>query len=109
MRLGAPTRVQAHRRTASVAELAFAYGRAVLEVPDVSEETKTRALAFVSTQIVPLAGALDVADLTPAVRSGVAAILADVDEGRWVVYVWNDLLRWGDAFLARERCRGFGG
>ena len=87
-----------------MAELAFEYGRAVLALSVVEEQTKTRALSWLSEAIVPLAGTLGVDELTPEICRHVAAILAEEadEEGRMVAHVWSDLVRWGRAFLAHS-------
>jgi hypothetical protein len=88
--------------TLTVSELAFEYGRAVLALSAVEEETKTRALTWLADAIVPLAGTLHVDELTPELCRHVGGILVDEadHEGRMVAYVWSDLVRWGRTFLA---------
>jgi hypothetical protein len=83
----------------TVAECAFAYERAVLELDHVSEETKTRALRHIACVIVPLIGWLPYHELTPELEQGVADILVDWRDGDVLVFVWRDFTRWSRAHI----------
>ena len=81
----------------TVADVAFDYERAVLELDDVSEETKERAIWAASRVVAPLVGRLRLAEVTPELETGVGTVIRarlDPDQ-EWVVHVWADLLRWG--------------
>lgn len=84
-------------REGTVADLAFDYARAVLELDHMSEETKSRALRALEWEILPLAGKVPLADVTEQLQLGVRAVLFDRFEGdaRAAAVVWDDLLRWG--------------
>ena len=83
-------------RRASLAEVAFDYQRAVLDL-DIGEEVKLRALHLVSRAIVPLVGSVMLDEVTLTLELGTAQVLRQqfpIDP-QGVVYVWHDLLRWG--------------
>jgi hypothetical protein len=82
---------------ATIADLAFDYARAVLELDTVNEATKDRALRALEWTIVPLTGQLPLADMTPELHARVRAVIAAEPEGdaSAAVLVWDDLLRWG--------------
>jgi hypothetical protein len=86
----------------TVAEVAFDYERAILELDDISETTKDRAMWALSRIIVPLVGHVRLDDVTSELETGVGAVLrARLDsEDDWVGHVWDDLLRWGRDNLA---------
>lgn len=91
----------------TLADAAVAYERAVLELDDVAEATKTRALEGLAAVIVPLVGKLSLADLTPELEVGVATVLAveATSSEQWIVCVWNDLVRWSrHHFSINQRC-----
>jgi hypothetical protein len=87
-------------RTAKIGDVAFDYARAVLELDDITEATKNRALRALERMILPLTGHFGFDEVTPELQAGVRAVLAaDLDgDHRAAVHVWEDLLRWG-------RCR----
>jgi hypothetical protein len=91
------------RERLTVADAAYRYERAVLEVDDVSEWTKNRALLLLAEKIVPLTGTLDLDDLV-LVHAGVRLVLAE-EEGadRGVVVVWDDFVRWSRFHLGGSR------
>jgi hypothetical protein len=80
-----------------VADVAFDYARAVLELDDVADVTKNRALWALKWMILPLAGEFPLDEVTPELQAGVNGVLAAelAGDNRAAVLVWNDLLRWG--------------
>lgn len=84
-------------RTVRVGDVAFDYARAVLELDDLAEATKSRALWALERMILPLAGRFPLDAVTPELQAGVRALLvAELDgDGQAAVLVWEDLLRWG--------------
>ena len=91
----------------TVADVAFDYERAVLELDDISDETRERALWALSRIIVPLLGRVRLDDVTPQLEEGVGTVLRaqlDVDD-YWVIHVCNDVLRWGRQNVAASTQR----
>lgn len=88
----------------TLAEVAVAYERAVLELTTVSDQLKSRALMALAETILPLVGTIALDDVTPELRRGVASVLEDeLDDGdQWVVVVWNDFVRWSSFHLPRR-------
>jgi hypothetical protein len=85
----------------SVADAALLYERAVIELDDLSEPTKLRALKLVAEVIVPLVGTLTLEDL-PKVFGGVRQILVEENEDDpGALIVWDDFVRWSRVNLAR--------
>lgn len=95
------------RAPMTIADLAIAYERAVLELDAVADETKTSALTWMAEIIVPLVGRLPIEALTQDLRDGVSDVLAEetVDDVEHVVYVWNDFVRWAWHQLRLNRAR----
>lgn len=92
--LVAPPRVL--KASPSLADVAFDYERAVLELRDISDETKNRAIYLVARVIVPLVSRTRLADVTVEYEQGVADVLREYQpDPRAAVLVWHDLLRWG--------------
>ncbi len=86
-------------RPLKLADAAVLYERAVIELGDLPEDTKLRALRLVAHVIVPLVGALTVEDL-PAVVAGVRQVRFDENEhDAGVLIVWNDFARWSQSHL----------
>jgi hypothetical protein len=80
----------------TVADIAFDYERAILELDDVKEETKTHAAWALSRIILPLVGDVRLDDVTRDFESGVRAVLVgQLEDKDWVGHVWDDLLTWG--------------
>lgn len=92
-------------RAGTVDELAFDYARAVLELDDIAEVTKSRALRALEWMILPLAGEFPIAEITPQLQAGVRAVLVSEFDGdtRAAVVVWDDLLRWGRHQVSQRR------
>lgn len=105
-----PVRVASPRpstRTETLADLAFDYSRAVLELNHVGEATKDRALRVLEREILPLAGKVPLDEVTPQFEAGIRAVLLDELEGgtRTAEVVWQDLLRWSRVRLAATQYR----
>ncbi len=83
--------------TLTVAEVAFEYERAILELDDVSALNKNRAVWALSQFVVSLVGHVRLDEVTRDLETGIRAVLIAQleDEGDWVGCVWDDLLRWG--------------
>jgi hypothetical protein len=81
----------------TIRDLAFDYSRAVLELDDIAEGTKSRALRALEWMILPLVGPFPVDEVTPQLQAGVRAVLvAELDgDTRAAVFVWEDMMRWG--------------
>lgn len=90
--------------TVTISEVAFDYQRAVLELTDISDATKDRALHLVQRMIVPLIGHVRLDDVTPELEKGTLAVLVVQVPGdeRTIGLVWRDLLRWGRVNCARQ-------
>jgi hypothetical protein len=90
--------------TLTIAEVAFDYQRAVLELDDISDATKDRAIHLVQRMIVPLVGHVRLDDVTPELERGTLAVLTAQapDDQRGPAVVWQDLLRWGRANCGRR-------
>lgn len=88
----------------TVADVALAYERAVLELDLVSETTRNRALLAVGGTIVPLAGWLRFDELTPELCRGVQAVLSELgtSDDNATAYIWGDLVRWGRVHYLRH-------
>jgi hypothetical protein len=85
-----------HSAGRSLAEAAFAYERAVIDLLEIGDATKVRALRLLADKIVPLVGVLDIDDL-PEIHVGVRYILeteAAEDRDRAVIVLWDDFVRW---------------
>jgi hypothetical protein len=79
-----------------LAEAAFAYERAVIDLWEISDATKVRALGLLADKIVPLVGALGIDDLLQ-IHVGVRYILeteVGEDGDRAVIVLWDDFVRW---------------
>lgn len=96
----------------TVADVAFNYERAILDLDNVSEATKERAMRSLSGLIVPLVGHVRLDDVTSQLEYGVDVVLrAQLGQNEaWVIHLWHDLLRWGRCHLAppEQRDRQYG-
>lgn len=85
----------------TLAEVAFEYERALLEV-ETAAATKERALAVISQIIVPLMGHVRLNDVSPELEEGVRLVIAAQVNDDWPGGVWADMVRWGRSQAARR-------